>query len=224
MLYLVVYLIVGFLFCFILYKIHKYFWNKVEKTEKDFNYRSIIFSFFVGILFMGICFIGARGRVEIKSPIRIGTAYFSNNAFLNQLGLNPNFVLLNTMLELKKDKSKEIKFIDNRQAIQNVRQYLNIISEDPISPIARIIPAKDTVRKKNVVLILMESMSSNHLRADSAETNVPFLKHLLTKSTYFPNFYSAGVHTFNGILWLAVCFTGLQMVNRRAELRRAPST
>jgi hypothetical protein len=26
------------------------------------------------------------------------------------------------------------------------------------------------------------------------------------------------------VLWLAVCFTGLQMVNRRAELRRAPST
>jgi membrane-associated phospholipid phosphatase len=27
-----------------------------------------------------------------------------------------------------------------------------------------------------------------------------------------------------GILWLAVCFTGLQMVSRRAELRRAPAT
>jgi membrane-associated phospholipid phosphatase len=27
-----------------------------------------------------------------------------------------------------------------------------------------------------------------------------------------------------GILWLAVCFTGLQMVSRRAELRRVPST
>jgi len=27
-----------------------------------------------------------------------------------------------------------------------------------------------------------------------------------------------------GVLWLAVCFTGLQLVSRRAELRRAPST
>jgi undecaprenyl-diphosphatase len=27
-----------------------------------------------------------------------------------------------------------------------------------------------------------------------------------------------------GVLWLAVCFTGLQMVNRRAELRRAQAT
>ena len=27
-----------------------------------------------------------------------------------------------------------------------------------------------------------------------------------------------------GVLWLAVCFTGLQMVSRRAEIRRAPST
>jgi membrane-associated phospholipid phosphatase len=27
-----------------------------------------------------------------------------------------------------------------------------------------------------------------------------------------------------GVLWLGVCFTGLQLVSRRAELRRAPST
>ena len=27
-----------------------------------------------------------------------------------------------------------------------------------------------------------------------------------------------------GVLWLAVCFTGVEMVNRRAELRRAPTT
>ena len=27
-----------------------------------------------------------------------------------------------------------------------------------------------------------------------------------------------------GVLWLAVCFTGLEMVSRRAELRRTPST
>jgi membrane-associated phospholipid phosphatase len=27
-----------------------------------------------------------------------------------------------------------------------------------------------------------------------------------------------------GLLWLAVCFTGLELVSRRAELRRAPST
>jgi membrane-associated phospholipid phosphatase len=27
-----------------------------------------------------------------------------------------------------------------------------------------------------------------------------------------------------GVLWLAVCFTGLELVRRRAELRRAPST
>ena len=27
-----------------------------------------------------------------------------------------------------------------------------------------------------------------------------------------------------GVLWLAVCFTGLELVSRRAELRRNPST
>jgi len=197
--YFIVYLIVNFAFCFALYKVYRYFWNKVKNIEQRFNYRFSLYSFFIGILLLGVCFIGGRGRIELKSPIRVGTAYFSNNVFLNQLGLNPNFVLLNTSLEQINGKSKEVKLMDNSEAIRNVREYLNITSDDPDSPIARMIPAADSVQRKNVVLILMESMTSYYLYSDSTDTKVPFLKDLLTKSVHFPNFYSAGVHTFNGI-------------------------
>ena len=197
--YFIVYLAVNAAFCFVLYKMYRCFWNKVNGVERRFDYRYGLYSFFIGIVFLGVCFIGGRGRIELKSPIRVGTAYFSNNAFLNQLGLNPNFVLLNTSLEQLNGKSKEVKLMDNSEAIRNVRQYLNITSEDADSPIVRMVSATDFAQRKNVVLILMESMSSYYLYGDSTETKVPFLKDLLMKSVHFPNFYSAGIHTFNGI-------------------------
>lgn len=201
--YILIYLIINFIFCFILLKTYRYFWHKAKKNQVKLNYRYVIFTFFTGVIFLGLCFIGIRGRIEQKSPIRIGTAYFCNNAFLNQLGLNPNFVLLSTTLEAKKNKAKELNLMPENEAIENVRKYLEIDGEDICSdihsPIARLVPAKDTIQKKNIILILMESMSANYLLADSVHTNVPFLQSLLSKSTYFPNFYSAGIHTFNGV-------------------------
>jgi len=48
------------------------------------------------ILLIALCIIpfSIRGRLSRKSPIRVGTAYISNNAFINQLGLNPVFTLM----------------------------------------------------------------------------------------------------------------------------------
>lgn len=198
-LYIVVFLVVDAGFCFILYKIYRYFWKRTSAVEEGKCASSLLYSSLIGVAVLILCFYGIRGRFSQKSPIRIGTAFFCNNAFLNQLGLNPNFVLLNTTLEAQKKRSQEIKLMPNEEALRNVREYLNITDEDPNSPIARMIPAKENIQKKNVVLILMESMSVNHLLVDSAESRVPFLQQLKKKSTYFPNFYSAGIHTYNGV-------------------------
>ena len=198
-LYLVGFLIVDFVFCFILYRIYRCFWKRTSQIHDKPKRISLLYSTLTGMVVLVLCFYGMRGRLEQKSPIRIGTAFFCNNAFLNQLGLNPNFVLLDTSLEAQKKKQQEVRLMPTDEAIRNVRHYLNITDNDPYSPIARTIPAKDIIQKKNVVLILMESMSANHLLVDSANSRVPFLRRLKEQSIYFPNFYSAGTHTFNGV-------------------------
>ncbi|MDL2315147.1 sulfatase-like hydrolase/transferase [Bacteroidales bacterium OttesenSCG-928-C19] len=198
-LYIVVFLIIDAAFCFLLYRIYRCFWRRTSLIEETKGVLPLFYSALIGVVVLVLGFYGMRGRFSQKSPIRIGTAFFSNNAFLNQLGLNPNFVLLNTSLEAQKKKSQEVKLMPDEEAIRNVREYLNITSLDSNSPIARLIPAKDSIQKKNVVLILMESMSANHLLVDSADSRVPFLLQLKAKSSYFPNFYSAGIHTYNGV-------------------------
>ncbi|GHU62135.1 hypothetical protein FACS1894123_02560 [Bacteroidia bacterium] len=162
---------------------------------------------------LGLCFVGIRGRLASKSPIRIGTAYFCNNAFLNQLGLNPNFVLLNTTLDAKKDKNKQLKLMSEDEAIRKVREYLNIVDTEPDSPIARNVEPQQAEKKKNIVLILMESMAASHLE-DSGKNNLPFLQSLRQRSIYFSNFYSGGIHTFNGIY--STLFSYPALLNRHS--------
>lgn len=153
----------------------------------------------LSLLFLLIMFLGIRGRIDEKSPIRVGTAYFSNNGFLNQLGLNPNFTLLNSYIESLKPENRFVKLIDDEIAITNVQKYLNINNPDANYPVLRKIIAKDSL-STNVVLIIMESMSAAKMKRHGNNDNLtPFLDSISNHGYYFENAYSAGIHTFNGV-------------------------
>lgn len=143
---------------------------------------------------------GMRGRLAHKSPIRVGTAYFSQSAFLNQLGLNPNFTFLKSYLLSKKKENQEIHFMSDSLALSMTQNFLAIENKDAMS-ISRTQGISQTQHNlKNVVVILMESMSASKMTRHGNPNNLtPFLDSLSYKSAYYPNAYSAGIHTFNGI-------------------------
>jgi phosphoglycerol transferase MdoB-like AlkP superfamily enzyme len=160
---------------------------------------SIVFKIFFSIVFLFIMFLGIRGRLDEKSPIRVGTAYFSNNGYLNQLGLNPNFTLLNSYLESRKPENKFVKLIDDKIAISNVQKYFNINIPDKNFPILRTIKGNDSLNY-NIVLIIMESMSAAKMQRHGNTNNLtPFLDSISNSGYYFENTYTAGIHTFNGV-------------------------
>jgi len=167
----------------------------------------IIFSF----VFILIMLITIRGRVEHKSPIRIGTAYFSDNSFLNKLGLNPVFTLMRSYLDAQNKDNQTVKLINDKTAIKNVRQYLGITNLQFDSPIARSILSDSlSDNKQNVVLIIMESMSAGKMSRHGNLNNLtPFLDSLSHKSHYFENIYTSGKHTFNGIFSTLFSFPAL---------------
>lgn len=196
--YLIAFIVFDILFCWGIKKLQKRIVLN-ENTAKELDWKCFGISTVCTVLLVGLCIIGMRGRLGQKSPIRIGTAYFCSNPFLNQLGLNPMYVLLRTSLEINKEKRNKIKIMDEQEAVQNARAYFNLSATDTtyLSPIARqIVPHDKLQQKKNVVVVMMESMASHFV----ADTNLtPFLNSLIKKSMYFPNTYSAGIHTMNGV-------------------------
>ncbi|MGB0888240.1 MAG: LTA synthase family protein [Vicingaceae bacterium] len=165
----------------------------------------------VSLVFIIIMLVSIRGRVQRKSPIRVGTAYFSDNSFLNKLGLNPVFTLMRSYLDAQNKDNKTIKLIDDSTAIKNIQHYLGITKPEFDSPIARKILA-DTLapNKQNVVLIIMESMSAGKMSRHGNPNNLtPFLDSLSHQSNYFENIYTSGKHTFNGIFSTLFSFPAL---------------
>ncbi len=158
------------------------------------------------VVFLGLLFIGIRGRLEQKSPIRVGTAYFSPYAFPNQLGLNPVFTFLRSFLDGLKADNQGLTLTEEREAVRFAREALGC-KEIFHSPVARTIPADPSFinpfsagSPPNVVLVIMESMSAEKMgRYGNPDNLTPCLDSLADRGYSFDQTYTAGIHTYNGI-------------------------
>ena len=185
------------IFVYIFYRLLKKIFSETPGQDSVHLVTKIALS----VIFIGLILIGIRGRLEEKSPIRVGTAYFSNNAFLNQLGLNPNFTFLRSYLDSRKEENKAINLMENARAVAIVQNQLNIKSPDPDFPLLRkIVPDSANASHPNVVVVIMESMSAAKLdRHGNGNHLTPFLDSISKRGYYFENAYTSGIHTFNGI-------------------------
>jgi len=138
-------------------------------------------------------FWGMRGFNKERAP-GIREAFFTEHAFISQLTLNPVFTFFDSF-ELFK-----INYTDNDTAIKNVQQYLNITQPLLYSPIARKVEGTATETKKNVVVVLIESLSAQTMSIyEGTKNSTPFLDSIAQRSLFYKNFYSSGIHTCNGV-------------------------
>lgn len=201
-----------FLFYFLQRKNIQQFIFETKNTSatevKSFDFKQLG----IGLLVLGLLFLAIRGRTNLKSPIRVGTAYFSNYAFANQLGLNPVFTLIRSYIDANKKQNQSLTFVDDQLAIRQVKTWLQ--RSDglfPDHPLAKeILPDTVLEKRPNIVLIMMESMSAAKMeRYGNTEKLTPYLDQLANTGYSFDNIYTAGIHTFNGVYSTLFSFPAL---------------
>ena len=202
----------GFIFWF--------FANRIMKRSSGWESVGYTCYSIYTLLLGGLIFIGMRGRLNEKSPIMVGTAYFCNNAMLNQLGLNPNFTLARSWLDSKDPDNQKVVFMSDYDAIINVQKNLGIENPDSEFPIARAVITDSVSNAYNVIVVIMEGMSYNKTAHGGNTHNLtPFLDALMDKSLSFNNCYTSGTHTYCGIY---TTFTSYPVVFRNHALKRIP--
>ncbi len=137
---------------------------------------------------------GMRGEFRLHyRPLLPEHALFSPYSFANQLGMNPVYSFAESY------SANNIDYFDEKEAVERSCRYLNITPAYN-SPIARDIAFTDTLFKRNVVIILLESMSADVLGVNGNPDNLcPFLDSLALENIYFENIFTDGIHTYNGV-------------------------
>ena len=126
-------------------------------------------------------------------------AIISQNAFVNQIALNPNFTLIKSisrkasktdfLRDIKNDLEVCKKFYPQNQFPENGK-LLSAITSSTIA---------DSVNKLNVVVVLMESFNMSKMGYYNNKNLSPYLTELGKESVFFDRFFSSGIHTFNGL-------------------------
>ena len=197
-----------------------FFANRIMKRSTGWESVSYVRYGIATVLLWGLVFIGMRGRLNEKSPIMVGTAYFCNNAMLNQLGLNPNFTLARSWLDSKDPDNQKVRFMSDEAAIALVQKNLGIENPDPEFPIAREMATDSVSNDYNVIIVIMEGMSYNKTAHGGNTRNLtPFLDSLMCNSLSFNNCYTSGTHTYCGIY---TTFVSYPVVFRNHALKRIP--
>lgn len=144
-------------------------------------------------------FVGMRGRLSRKSPIRVGTAYFCTDPFLNQIGLNPVFTFIKSAEEMNKSANKPLDLTDAASAEAVYEAEHNSPIDSTLMPASMAMPLPEGT---NVVMVIMESMTAEKTcLAESSNIGslTPVLDSLMANGLVFTRTYSAGIHTYNGI-------------------------
>lgn len=169
-----------------------------KKFERE-NQKRYAVSISLSLIALLLCFISIRGSLD-RYPLRVSDAYFCNNSVFNQMGLNPTFFFVKSCSCYFKKHNFLNGIMDEKEAILFAQKQLGTNGLAGSSPIYRQIDAVGEPNNLNVVVVLMESFSSDFLKYEfKGKTLTPYIHSLIDKSYYFNNFYSAGIHTNNGI-------------------------
>ncbi len=153
--------------------------------------------------------IAARGRLASKSTMHEGMAIVNQNAFMNQIALNPNFTLIKS-LSRKESNADYLKDIEKDLKICKAYYPANFFPVDGIlnKEILSFTPV-DSIRRLNVIVVLMESMTTAKMGFYKNKNLSPHLTELAKKSVFFDRFFSSGIHTFNGLFSSATGFPSI---------------
>lgn len=201
------------LFGWVTIRLSSHFYRLSIRDSRRPDKTSVILTVISGALCTGLCIFGIRGRMGYN-PIKVSQAYYCEDPFLNQLGVNPVFNLLTSTLDDMRKENRQLQLMPEQEAVATVRQLLKREGITGISPIAKEIKCPLPPNRKNVVLIFMESMSA-HLMGSfgSSQKLTPFLDSLYRQSLSFSRCYSSGIHTNHGMYSTLYSFPAIMKRN-----------
>lgn len=137
------------------------------------------------------------------TTLRWGNAYFSKHQKLNELALNGPYVLYYSYRHIKKQQKEGINALgrgSKEEAIQKVRHLLagdvfRFVDEVDDS-ILRELSGEVAFKPYNIVIVVMESFSANHIGAmGTVKSLTPYFDKLASEGLLFTNFYANGSRT-----------------------------
>jgi len=119
----------------------------------------------------------------------------SNNIYVNELSKNGTYSLFSAFRHNEMKYSEFYKTIDNHKVFVNLKKFENFDDKSP-----KVVLNKKQDKKKNVILIMVESLSAKYMGIYGNNKNItPYLDKLTQESLFFNNLFATGTRTVRGM-------------------------
>jgi phosphoglycerol transferase MdoB-like AlkP superfamily enzyme len=185
---------------------------KINNSLKNFTLSIIYLPFLLGILLLGI-----RGGFQ-PIPVNLSDAYFSNKIILNDIAVNSNWNILQSILKSKTnfEGNPYKKYSDEEAA-----DFMNTLKPETDS-VTHILNKK----QPNIVFILLESWSADNVESLGGLDGItPNFKSLEKEGLSFTDFYSNGWTSDQGmssIFSSFPVFPYVAVINQADKSRKLP--
>lgn len=170
------------------------------------------------VVCLALASLAARGTMRQGAPLRWGDAFTTESMFANQLGLNGTLTLANAAINQFSPHRENIwkPVMPAAEAARLTRQMLllpgdRLLDADSAAVRRVTTPSPGSALPiRNVVIILMESFSGQHVGALGASGAItPYFDKLAEEGVLFSRFFSSGTHTHQGMFASFACFPNL---------------
>ncbi len=172
--------------------------KKLTDSAQQINWKlRPILAIFVVLL----CVAGARSSLGHR-PLNPAMVAFSNDPLLNDLALNSSYSLLFAVNNMKSEKSAEQFYgkMDNQKMLDLVRASSTKVDFDPtLLPTMNSNPATYQGKRKNLVILLQESLGAQFVGSLGGLPLTPNLDELMQEGWQFTQMYATGTRSVRGI-------------------------
>lgn len=162
--------------------------------------------------------------ISLKTIPLLAKRETSTNVFTNELQANGIYKFFVAFMNNELEYEKFYKTIPNQEVFALLKKQIPTMNSETM---LRTIKSDSTEMHKNVVLITIESLSADFMKAYGNENNItPFLDSLATKSSVFTNLYAVGNRTVRGLEAVTLCLppSAAESVVKRKDNKNKFST
>jgi phosphoglycerol transferase MdoB-like AlkP superfamily enzyme len=169
-------------------------WKLLKWSDQKIRYRfNIIKESIFLILICGLMLLGIRGGMQSR-PIRQAHAFFSPNRVVGFMTLNSTFTILRSISQTAIPVQNLLPPDEATKLLETMLRQGNEQMIDSQYPFLRVKNFTDTSQKRNLVIFIMESWTSDYIGSITGHqpSATPFFDSIADKGMLFTNFLANG--------------------------------
>jgi phosphoglycerol transferase MdoB-like AlkP superfamily enzyme len=184
----------------------------IGKLVRPIQPTGVLPALLVTPLLMFICFGFVRSTTDHRA-VNPSTVAISKDPMVNELALSSAYTALYALYEIRHEEAGGFRYasMDDQEVLKLVKATMMVepadFTSDSLPTLHRQVPTQPSTEKKNLVIIVQESLGAEFVGALGGVGVTPNIDRLSREGIWFENLFATGIRSARGLEAIVTGFT-----------------